>query len=129
MTESLRGLYPITLGRSDALVRLSIWMRGVITQRRQSQRTLRELDQAVELQVADSNQVGVTHRVVLDVRAVEHQAVGLNQVVVSHRAVNRLVHRLRRMALRKHHEISDKDALVPHILGREIGSDRSSNHL
>ena len=104
-------------------------MLGATTKHRGSRRTLRETSQAVELQVADSNQVGATHRVVVDVRAAGHQAVGSNQAVVSHQGANRLVHRLRRMVLRKHHEISDKDALVPHILGREIGSDRSSNHL
>ena len=103
-------------------------MQEATTRTRGSHRSLRK-GQAVELQVVDSSQVGATHRVVADVRAAEHQAVGSNQAVVNHRAANRLGHRLRRTVLRKHHEISDKDALVPHILGREIGSDRSSNHL
>ena len=87
------------------------------------------VNQAVELQVADSSQVGATHRVVVDVRAVGHQAVGLNRAVVDHQVANRLVHRLRRMVQRKHLGILDKDDLVRPILGGEIETDRSTSYL
>ena len=93
-----------------------------------SHRSLRK-GQAVELRVADSNQVGATLRAVVDVRAVGHQVVGSNQAVDQRQVENHLAHQLRRMVPRKPREISDKSALVPHILGGEIGSDRSSNHL
>ena len=85
--------------------------------------------QAVELRAVDSSQVGATLQVVVDVQAVEHQVAGLNQAVDQLQVANHLVHLLRRTGQRKHRGISDKDALVPHILGREIGSDRSSNRL
>ena len=51
------------------------------------------VNQAVELQVGNSSQVGVTHRVVVDVRAVGRQVVGSNQAVVDHQVANRLAHR------------------------------------
>ena len=109
-------------------------MRGVILNHRGSQRTLRgtlslRVNQAVELQVDDSSQVGVTHRVVVDVRAVGRQVVGSNQAVEDHQVASHLAHRLHRMVLRKHRGTLVKDVLVRPILGRAIGPDRCFNHL
>ena len=117
--KSPRGLYLRMFGQ---------WLAIPQRKTKGSLRNLRK-GQAVELRVADSNQVGATLRAVVDVRAVGHQAVGSNRAVVDHQVANRLVHRLHRMVQRKHLGILDKDDLVRPILGGEIETDRITSHL